>query len=29
MIIFVFIIAAVVLYGIKPAEKNQYKETIM
>ena len=24
MIIFVFIIAAVVLYGIKPAEKNQY-----
>lgn len=29
MIIFVFIIAAVVLCGIKPAEKNQYKETIM
>lgn len=24
MIIFVFIIAAVILYGIKPAEKNQY-----
>lgn len=24
MIIFVFIVAAVVLYGIKPAEKNQY-----
>lgn len=24
MIIFVFIVATVVLYGIKPAEKNQY-----